>query len=140
MFFPTDVEGQVRNNGLYDPFPYRYWSYPKSSRNPYENSGSKMKHVSGVLQNARIADRTIRPKVLCFIDERTNENPRGCMDPEDWIRKYGDGQEPTYIFVSYTSEKQFGRRCKDAQLETKTNGHSRCYCTLFPSVFSWSAE
>jgi hypothetical protein len=132
MFYPTDIEGQVRNNGFYDPFPYRYWSYPKSSRNLYENSGSKMNQPAVVLQDAKIAGRILRPKLLCFLDERTSQNPRGCVDLKEWIRKHGDGQEPTYVFVSYTAEKQFGRRCKHAQLETQTNGHSLCNCTPFP--------
>jgi hypothetical protein len=37
MIYPTDAEGQIRNNGYYDPFPYRYLSYVREARNPYEN-------------------------------------------------------------------------------------------------------
>jgi hypothetical protein len=127
MCFPTAVEGQVRNNGCYDPFPYRFWSYPKSARNPFENETSKMKHVTGELQNAQIANRILRPKMLCFIDERSPTNLRGTMDPEEWIKGPGHGKEPAYIFVSYTS-KQFSRRCKSAQMELKETGLTNCRC------------
>ena len=100
MFGPTDAEGQIRNNGFYDPFSYRFWSYPKIARNVYENPPSR-RNLS------HIEDRIIRPRKLCFLDATSGENPNGLLAEEEW-----DGKDTTYIFISYTGQGQFGRRCQ----------------------------
>ena len=137
MSCPTDIEGQVRNHGRYDPVPYRYWSYPKSARNFHENMGEKpTSHWSRPgSKDVRLSDRCLRPRLLCFPDSRTEENPRGCIDPQTWINMHGGGVEPTYIFISYTAEKQFERRCQKARSEIQATAMSDCNCkthTLFP--------
>lgn len=127
MCGPTDIEGQIRNHGCYDPVPYRYWSYPLTARNFHEN---KPTSPFTVPKDLRIADRCLRPRRLCFLDSCTEENPRGCMDPHVWIDRHGGGVEPTYVFISYTAEKQFERRCPKSTKEIKTKGSSDCACKL----------
>ncbi len=131
MSYPTDIEGQVRNHGNYDPVPYRYWSYPVTARNFRENLGEKPNsHFINSTQDSRLSDRCMRPRLLCFLDSRTDDNPRGLLDPQAWIDRQGGGVEPTYIFISYTAEKQFERRCRQARDDVQKNGSSDCHCTL----------
>ncbi|KIX98564.1 uncharacterized protein Z520_05865 [Fonsecaea multimorphosa CBS 102226] len=129
MTFPTDVQGQVRNHGYYDPVPYRYWSYPLSARNFRENKGQMPKPGSfGTANDFRLSERCLRPRLLCFLDRMTDNNPRGCLDPQVWIDEHGGGVEPTYIFISYTAENQFERRCADARKDIQSTGSSYCNC------------
>jgi len=110
MCGPTDVEGEVRNYGFYDPIPYRYYSYPKSARNIHENRGEGpdfRKRPNSV----RLKIRRPEPRYLCFPRVRTDHNLRGRLTPKEWRASHGSGRTPTYIFVSYTGEKQFGRLC-----------------------------
>jgi len=109
MIYPTEAEGQIRNNGYYDPFPYRFWSYPKDARNRHENY-SEGKYLSSnppESTDSYIADRIIWPRKLCFLDSISQENPDGLLSQEDWKEK---DKKPKYLFVSYTGE-QFTRRC-----------------------------
>ncbi|KIW98631.1 uncharacterized protein Z519_00292 [Cladophialophora bantiana CBS 173.52] len=129
MTFPTDIEGQVRNHGNYDPVPYRYWSYPLSARNFRENIGEKPNpQFLGSTKDVRLSDRCLRPRLLCFLDCVTDENPRGCLDPRVWIDAHGGAVEPTYIFISYTAENQFERRCRGARKDIQNTGSSHCNC------------
>jgi hypothetical protein len=128
MCGPTDIGGQIRNHGCYDPVPYRYWSYPKSARNIHENMGEKPTSRFSGPKDSCLSDRCLRPRLLCFLDSRSEENPRGCFDPQTWIDKHGGGVEPTYIVISYTAEKQFERRCEKAKSEVKATGSSDCSC------------
>ncbi|EXJ60457.1 hypothetical protein A1O7_04610 [Cladophialophora yegresii CBS 114405] len=129
MSYPTDIEGQVRNHGNYDPVPYRYWSYPVTARNFRENLGEKpnSRFISST-KDFRLSDRCLRPRLLCFLDVQTDDNPRGLLDPQRWIDAHGGGVEPTYIFVSYTAEKQFERRCREARRDIQETGSSSCAC------------
>lgn len=134
MIFPTDVEGQVRNHGFYDPCPYRCWSYPKSARNYYENLDAKSLVSSSHTDDDRLSARHVNPRFLCFLDEISDNNPRGRLEPEVWLRKKGGHSQPNYIFISYTAEKQFERPCSDGWAEIKTSGSSSCKCEVI--VFS----
>jgi hypothetical protein len=118
MIYPTDVEGQIRNNGYYDPFPYRFWSYPKTARNIRENRPWSQPITY-------LADRVLRPKMLCFLDAVSNVNLNGLLPQDKW-----GNRDPTYIFVSYTGQGQFERRCK--------NGNDcRCkYISYYLSILS----
>ena len=109
MFGPTDAGGQVRNNGFYDPFSYRFWTYPKTARNVFENrlSSRNLSDIEG---------RSIRPRKLCFLDAITRDNPTGVLAEAEW-----NDRNPKYIFISYTAD-QFRRRCK-------TEGDCRCKYT-----------
>ncbi|KAH0841810.1 hypothetical protein FOPE_06645 [Fonsecaea pedrosoi] len=129
MIFPTDVHGQVRNNGNYDPVPYRYWSYPLCARNFRENKGQTPNPGPfGTANDFRLSERCLRPRLLCFLDRVTESNPRGCLDPQVWIDEHGGCVEPTYIFISYTAENQFERRCADARKDIQSTGSSYCNC------------
>jgi len=118
MIFPTDAEGQIRNNGYYDPFPYRFWSYPKTARNIHENRPRSQ-------SIPYLADRVLRPRMLCFLDTVSNTNPNGLLAQDEW-----GNRDPTYIFVSYTGQGQFERRCRRGD-------DCRCkYISYHPSILS----
>lgn len=79
---PRSAEIPVRNNGYYDPFPYRYIGYPKVSRNPLE-----LDTVQGFRsQTNPVAERTLRPRYLCFL--REPGQPAMIMNVEEWITQY----------------------------------------------------
>lgn len=40
LFFPTNLEGETRNFGNYDPVQYREWLYAKIPRNTFEGEAS----------------------------------------------------------------------------------------------------
>lgn len=129
MIFPTDVEGQVRNHGCYDPVPYRFWSYPKSARNYFENldaKGSAPTHT----EDSRLSARYVGPRFLCFLDQISPSNPRGRLEPENWLEMHPGETLPNYIFISYTAEKQFERPCAAGWVEIKKTGSSTCTCKV----------
>jgi hypothetical protein len=113
MIFPTDVEGQTRNNGYYDPFPYRFWSYSKSATNPCEQAPVLPALKASKTQQNRLisAKRTLRPSFLCFLDAKDSHPPYGRIDPEVWRTTRGNGKEPAYVFISFTGS-QFQRESK----------------------------
>src|SRR5947209_17568315 len=110
MIFPTDVEGQTRNNGYYDPFPYRFWSYSKSATNPHEQAPvPPALKTNRTQQNLLISTkRTLRPDFLCFLDAKDSHPPYGRIDPEVWRTTRGNGKEPVYVFISFIGS-QFRR-------------------------------
>lgn len=144
MFFPTDVEGQIRSNGFYDPLPYRFWKYPKTARNHHENQkmvdpkdfrpliakddnrSSSNNNRSPFSSQPQLAQRMLHPTKLCFLEAITGDNLNGLHEVKEWL---GDGctiKELNYIFISYTAQGQFGRRCKKARGEMARTGKSSC--------------
>ncbi|KAK5083434.1 hypothetical protein LTS08_003627 [Lithohypha guttulata] len=125
MCLPTDAEGQVRNNGFYDPVPYKWWSYPTAARNIYEDRNvqalSKTKHV--------LMERRHLPRFLCFTDRVRDRNkyPRGRMTPEEWMKETGESVPPAYLFVSYTGE-HFKRACPEGWKQFGQRGKVECNC------------
>src|SRR4051812_3347819 len=113
MVFPTDAEGQTRNNGYYDPFPYRFWSYSKSATNPHEQIPAPLALKASKAQQSLLisARRTLRPDFLCFLDAKDSHPPYGRVDPEVWRTTRGNGKEAVYVFISFTSS-QFRRESK----------------------------
>src|SRR5256714_2873017 len=113
MAFPTDVEGQTRNNGYYDPFPYRFWSYSKSATNSHEQAPAPPALKPSKTQQSLLIStkRTLRPDFLCFLDAKDSHPPYGRIDPNVWRTTRGNGTEPAYIFISFTSS-QFNRESK----------------------------
>lgn len=129
MCFPTDVGGQVRNHGCYDPVPYKYWSYPRSARNYFENLGVVPTSRLNRTRDLRLSDRYLLPRYLCFLDSRTQLNPRGRLEPAEWMKKQGSGtQSPAYIFLSYTGQGQFERLCDKARAQVKNDPSFICSC------------
>ncbi|KFY49704.1 hypothetical protein V496_09854 [Pseudogymnoascus sp. VKM F-4515 (FW-2607)] len=102
LFIPTDLNGEVRNNGFYEKFRYRYWGYSKIPRNPQE---SAIKIGSAPKENQEInpiSERPLRPRYLCFLEE-----VRGVRveNVERWLSQRGNEYDMRYIFISYTSEQ-----------------------------------
>lgn len=125
MLIPTNIGGDIRNNGDYDPVPYRFWCYPREARNFHENYGSKP---------SALMRRTIGPRYLCFLDQMTDENPLGIMTPDEWMLQRNDGVQPTYVFISYTGPRQFERRCTPEEIaEKRQRGelHDNCKLNLY---------
>ena len=108
MTYPTNVAGQVRNGGRYDPFPYRFWGYPYHARNKKEerplalgqDDGRNRKNDTDYSSTSLKTNRPIEPKFLCFL---TSGKEVEISDVQKWKRKHG--KAANYVFVSYTSEQ-----------------------------------
>lgn len=85
----------MRNEGKYDPFPYRYFGYSKFSRNPGEMDTPRGIH-SG--QTNPIQKRVLRPRYLYVQMDSTDDWNRINMDEQPENKR----DEP-YVFVAYTS-------------------------------------
>ena len=100
--FPGDAEGQVRNNGRYDPFPYRFHGYMKVARNMMDERRLGV-HRSGS-QNL-IAERALRPTFLNF-QERPEEKTMYGSDRIrviDWETDGNSMRPLDFVFVAYTA-------------------------------------
>ena len=40
MILPLNYSGEVRNEGKYDPLPYKFWGYPLDARNLKEDEAA----------------------------------------------------------------------------------------------------
>jgi hypothetical protein len=125
MPYPISVQGQVRNQGCYDGFPYRFWGYAKYWRNSHEN-----KSINAADQGRQpadqglndqeiglgryepyeqddgtnpIAERLLQPRYLCFLRERPL--PARRMRVNDWLIEEQQSNHPDYLFVAYTAEQ-----------------------------------
>ncbi|KAH7125591.1 hypothetical protein B0J11DRAFT_606082 [Dendryphion nanum] len=97
---PTAAEGQVRNQGMYDPFPYKYQGYTKVSRNGLE---LETPSASNALSTTNpIAERVLRPRYLCFLQSQQGAELRNV---EEWMSQFKDERSPSYVFVAYTGEQ-----------------------------------
>ncbi|KAH6666428.1 hypothetical protein B0J14DRAFT_202658 [Halenospora varia] len=93
LWSPNAAEGQVRNGGWYDPFPYRFWGYPKAATNIREN------HRNALAYNSkRLLERILRPRWLCFL----NKGEKGITLKE----VTDDVADVEYLMIAYTT-KQF---------------------------------
>jgi hypothetical protein len=102
LFIPTDLNGELRNNGLYEKLQYRYWGYSNISNNPQESTVTS-RRVIGVSQQINpISERPLRPRFLCFLREAKGVTVEKV---EDRIARRGFEKNMEYIFVSYTSEQ-----------------------------------
>ena len=116
MIYPAQASGQVRNEGKYDCFPYRFWGYLYQGRNPQEDKNEMSNQSNGpsrpstALQsepseasNSALnptSERPVEPKYLCFLKKTQGMEIRTVSQ---W--KSEAGKEATYIMVSYTSEQ-----------------------------------
>ncbi|KAL8919410.1 MAG: hypothetical protein Q9208_006788 [Pyrenodesmia sp. 3 TL-2023] len=115
MIFPVSVAGEVRNNGMYDALPYRYWGYPYHARNPQEDKRQLQipppdrSHPSAAASSPPnrstksalnpISERPIEPKYLCFLKSTGGVE---ILEVSQWKRVHDVAA--TYVLVSYTSE------------------------------------
>ncbi|KAF2453803.1 hypothetical protein BDY21DRAFT_387942 [Lineolata rhizophorae] len=107
LTFAQSAQGQERNGGKFDSFPYRFFGYPKVARNALEDATSKRTHreISDALNP--IAKRLLRPRHLCFLRNPEVKHLQGMvpMDVEEWITQYRSERNLDYIFVAYTTEQ-----------------------------------
>jgi hypothetical protein len=90
------MNGEVRNGGYYDPFPYKHWGYPKAARNVFENPPSVKKY-----DYDPISTRVLGPRYLCFLDNPMDENMPGVT-----VKQTNQTTTNTeYIFIGYTAEQ-----------------------------------
>jgi hypothetical protein len=101
LWQPNAAEGQVRNNGWYDPFAYRYWGYPKAARNSYESPTSIDLIPHARDRNNLVIQRVLGPRYLCFLSEPSESKMCGVA-----VRKVDQSTATTpYIFIAYTAEQ-----------------------------------
>ena len=131
MPYPSSVNGEIRNQGHYDGFPYRFWGYAKYWRNTHENepiyvadqrSHRRHKDREIGLEDDKLYEqddgtnpevkRLLRPRYLCFLDESQTQNPLPprVLKVEDWLRQMHQSNHPDYLFVAYTAEQFRGDR------------------------------
>lgn len=109
MALPADAGGQIRNNGFYDPFPYKYWGYARVARNFREDATPRLLEARG------ISERILRPRYLCFLEypEDTNSLHRAKrVLVEEWLAEHSAAAEINYLFMSYTG-LQFSKTSED---------------------------
>ena len=116
MIYPVKASGQVRNEGKYDLFPYKFWGYPYQARNPQEDKIEKSNQSNGPFTPSTasqsepseaskralnpISERPVEPQYLCFL-----KKTRGVEKKTVSQWKSETGNEATYILISYTSEQ-----------------------------------
>lgn len=107
MTFPANLAGEIRNGGFYDPFPYRYWGYPKAARNIYENEPRQIPGLTSSQSvefvSNKLSDRPIEPRYLCFLGN--NDDAAEICLVEEWKRSHGEDSRRDYVFVAYTAEQ-----------------------------------
>src|SRR5436309_548392 len=125
MPYPSDVIGEVRNHGYYDPFPYRFWGYTKYARNNRENDPRRKgqgNRTIGEIENDKpdnqetgtnpIAERILSPRYLCFLNEPESRDLRGATprNVEEWTSENHLPTHPDYLFIAYTSQQFQGEK------------------------------
>ncbi|KAF2633545.1 hypothetical protein BU25DRAFT_427050 [Macroventuria anomochaeta] len=95
---PSSASIPPRNGGCYDPVPYRYYGYPKVTRNAMELDSPR-----GCRDANPVAERVLRPRYLCFL--REPGEPALIMNVEEWITQYKSERNLAYVFIAYTAEQ-----------------------------------
>jgi hypothetical protein len=102
---PISLEGQVRNNGFYDPIRYRYWGYSKVALNRGEDRPDGIQQPAPPESDESDQDfddlpaRHLRPRYLCFLRKNIGYD---VAEVKNWIEKHGEEANLEYIFVSFT--------------------------------------
>lgn len=105
LYLPEDTGGQIRNGGGYDTFPYRFWGYSRVARNLLEDPRRT------TLPAARVPDRILRPRYLCFLkhpNDRQNLHGADTLLVDEWLELHDHEELAQYLFMSYTG-LQFNR-------------------------------
>ena len=106
---PFPVTTKSRNNGFFEPVPYKDWQYPYDARNGFENAPSNEKdnRSSQPLANENSVGRPLIGKL-----ERISEPQYLCLaasmkriNVQDWRKKHGNEAKLEYILVSYTGSQ-----------------------------------
>jgi hypothetical protein len=99
---PFGGAGEVRNEGKYDAFPYKYIGYPKVARNMFEMD-TPQDHRTAEIGTNPVAERVLRPRFLCFL--QAEGRPAMILNVEEWITQHGSEEGLSYVFVAYTAEQ-----------------------------------
>ncbi|KAL8905628.1 MAG: hypothetical protein Q9171_006603 [Xanthocarpia ochracea] len=99
MLYPIQDSGEVRNNGKYDPFPYKFWGYPYHARNAQERKLEMKGRPSGLAQPSTalqtdflqgttsalnpVLERPVEPKYLCFLKKSEGVEKRNVSEWKD---------------------------------------------------------
>lgn len=114
MILFADDGAQVRNNGNYDVFPYKYHGYAKVARNALEYPKDNPQAPSSAVESSNpVMERLLSPRYLCFIrnpDDRTTNH--GVSVQKIDTSDNGNGATCNYLFVAYTA-KQFNHQSED---------------------------
>ncbi|KAJ5709909.1 hypothetical protein N7493_009501 [Penicillium malachiteum] len=111
-------DGEIVNDGNYDPFPYRYWGYCRIVRNSFERNRSIVlpSLPDGTLVPFSNIDRLLEPRALLFDTGRKRAKLLMADEWRDWSKqdeKYRIGLEnvkeklssiqkcPEYVLVAY---------------------------------------
>lgn len=100
--------GRTRNNGGYDPLPYKDLGYAKVARNVSEQPLSSSSKCRTFKQPGGISKRILRPRYLCFLDQThpdTNELYAIMTRPvEEWVASNPE-KDLEYLICCFTSEQ-----------------------------------
>ncbi|KAL8958452.1 MAG: hypothetical protein Q9193_004495 [Seirophora villosa] len=93
---PFPVTTKTRNNGFYEPVPYKDWQYPYDARNRYENppdKGAPSRPLIGQIE------RVSEPAYLCLAEGMK------IIKVQEWRKANGTDAALEYVMVSYTGEQ-----------------------------------
>ncbi|GKZ21925.1 hypothetical protein AbraIFM66951_007306 [Aspergillus brasiliensis] len=100
LFLPTDLGGELRNNGHYEQFKYHYWGYSTTPANLHEVEPSSTNHLPGPRQFANgVSKRPLRPRRLCLLQD---DGGIAIVNVEEWEAVHGSLE---YLFICYTTEQ-----------------------------------
>ncbi|KAI4111505.1 MAG: hypothetical protein LQ345_006766 [Seirophora villosa] len=93
---PFPVTTETRNNGFYEPVPYKDWQYPYDARNRSENPPYKdatRRPLIGPIE------RVSEPAYLCLAEGMK------IIKVQEWRETSGTDVSLEYVMVSYTGEQ-----------------------------------
>ena len=103
LLAPGDSSGEVRNNGHYDVFPYKYYGYSKAPRNAREGNSPVAQNRDPAALVQPMILRDIRPRYICFVDDdEANDSDFSCESVAMWEETHPNQPLP-YIFIAYTT-------------------------------------
>ena len=104
IIWPGSIEGVMRNGLDYDPFPYRFYGYPRAARNLLEHKpdvvGEKAAAANRAVLEA-IADRHIGPRRLFMLRDPASSEMLG----HDLVDMQNHPHGATYVFVAFAAEQ-----------------------------------
>ncbi|OCK73354.1 hypothetical protein K432DRAFT_313016 [Lepidopterella palustris CBS 459.81] len=98
---PATLDGEIRNNGFYDPVRYRDWRYPETARNHREDRPPEKGRTDHTDFDGSPA-RHLRPRFLCVLKDHISNAGFEIVSVEDWVNAHDGHAHLDYVFVSYT--------------------------------------